>query len=189
MHSQKKYLFEPLGIKQYRWIHINSDMVYTSGDLRLRPRDMAKIGFLLLNDGVWESNQIVSSEWIAKSIHPSVRFNSKQGYGFQWWIKDYELGNSSIHSFAAMGWGGQNIIALPSLNAVVVVTAGNYARPSPNDEITKEFFEAQGFNHIETIIRNIPNKRMPLKNSPSNITGKTDITMKNEYIVVMQKSI
>ncbi|MFN3560936.1 MAG: DNA methyltransferase [Chloroherpetonaceae bacterium] len=55
------------------------------------------------------------------------------------------------------------------------------------DEITKHFFESQGFSHIETIIRNIPNKRMPSKNSPTNITGKKDETMNNEYIVIMQK--
>ncbi len=57
----------------------------------------------------------------------------------------------------------------------------------PTDVITKNFFEKQGFSHIETIIRNIPNKRMPSKNSPSNITGKKDQTMKNEYIVIMKK--
>lgn len=55
------------------------------------------------NGGVWNSKQIVSSQWITESIRPYVRFNSKAGYGYQWWIKDYELGNSSIHSIAAMG--------------------------------------------------------------------------------------
>ena len=55
------------------------------------------------------------------------------------------------------------------------------------DEITKDFFEYNNFSHIETIIRNIPNKRMPSKNSPSNIIGKKSPTIKQEYIVVMQK--
>jgi tRNA G10 N-methylase Trm11 len=57
----------------------------------------------------------------------------------------------------------------------------------PTDEITKDFFENQGFSHIETIIRNIPNKRMPSKNSPTNVTGQKDKTMNNEYIVIMRK--
>ena len=56
------------------------------------------------------------------------------------------------------------------------------------DEITKDFFEINGFHHTETIIRNIPNKRMPSKNSPSNIAGKKSTTMKQEYIVVMRKN-
>lgn len=57
----------------------------------------------------------------------------------------------------------------------------------PTDEITKDFFENQGFTHLETIIRNIPNKRMPSKNSPTNVTGKKDETMNNEYIVIMRR--
>jgi len=57
----------------------------------------------------------------------------------------------------------------------------------PTDEITKEFFETNGFKHIETIIRSIPNKRMPSENSPSNVRGEKASTMKNEYIVICQK--
>ena len=57
----------------------------------------------------------------------------------------------------------------------------------PTDEITKTLFELNGFEHIETIIRNIPNKRMPKKNSPSNKKGETVSTMNNEYIVIMKK--
>jgi site-specific DNA-methyltransferase (cytosine-N4-specific) len=57
----------------------------------------------------------------------------------------------------------------------------------PTDEVTAQIFEDCGFTHIETIVRNIPSKRMPYKNSPSNIKGKTSLTMKNEYIVICQK--
>ncbi len=57
----------------------------------------------------------------------------------------------------------------------------------PMDEITKDFFKSNGFYHTETIIRNIPNKRMPSENSPSNIVGKKAATMKHEYIVIMKK--
>jgi len=56
------------------------------------------------------------------------------------------------------------------------------------DEITKALFEKRGFDHVETIVRNIPNKRMPSRNSPSNVVGESDTTMKNEYIVVMRKT-
>ncbi|HPD24980.1 MAG TPA: class I SAM-dependent methyltransferase [Bacteroidales bacterium] len=58
----------------------------------------------------------------------------------------------------------------------------------PTDEITSQLFKENGFTHIETIIRNIPNKRMPLKNSPSNIAGDTAFTMRHEYIVICQKN-
>lgn len=57
----------------------------------------------------------------------------------------------------------------------------------PTDEITKCLFRECGFEYKNTFIRNIPNKRMPSKNSPTNETGKKATTMNNEYIVVMQK--
>ena len=57
----------------------------------------------------------------------------------------------------------------------------------PTDQITVELFKINGFDHVETIIRNIPNKKMPLKNSPTNKTGIKDTTMNYEYIVIMQK--
>ena len=57
----------------------------------------------------------------------------------------------------------------------------------PTDLITKDFFEDNGFKHLETIIRNIPNKRMPSQNSPSNIPGQKSTTMKNEFIVICEK--
>lgn len=58
----------------------------------------------------------------------------------------------------------------------------------PTDEITAQLFEENNFTHIETIVRNIPNKRMPSKNSPTNVVGATASTMKNEYIVVCKKN-
>ena len=57
----------------------------------------------------------------------------------------------------------------------------------PLDYFTAETFERQGFHHIDTIVREIPNKRMPSKNSPTNVTGAKAATMSNEYIVIMQK--
>lgn len=58
----------------------------------------------------------------------------------------------------------------------------------PTDAAIRDFFAACGWRHIETFHRSIPNKRMPLKNSPTNATGKTDSTMLHEHLVVMQKS-
>ncbi len=135
----KEYLFNPLSINQYRWVHINPDLVYASGDLKLRSRDMAKIGYLMLNKGMWKLKQVVSSEWIENSTKPHFHFSNKEGYGYQWWIKQYELGTSYIHSFSAQGWGGQSIIVFPVLNAVAVLTGGNYATRSPNDEIVYRY--------------------------------------------------
>lgn len=60
--------------------------------------------------------------------------------------------------------------------------------PLPTDDATRCFFETRGFVHIDTFHRSIPNKRMPLKNSPTNAPGVLDSTMTREYIVVMQRA-
>jgi len=83
-----------------------------------------------------------------------------------------------------------NISKIVKVGGIVAYVVGNRRVKGieiPNDEITREFFERNGFKHIKTIIREIPNKKMPRKNSPSNVTGVTDTTMNHEYIVVLQK--
>lgn len=57
----------------------------------------------------------------------------------------------------------------------------------PTDRILTGLAEQLGFRHIETFHRNIPNKRMPSKNSPSNIPGQVGKTMTKEYIVILEK--
>ena len=83
-----------------------------------------------------------------------------------------------------------NISKVVKKNGIVCYVVGNRRvndMELPTDEITKFFFEENGFKHIETIVRNISNKRIPLKTSPSNKSGKIVKTMKQEYIVVMKK--
>ena len=58
----------------------------------------------------------------------------------------------------------------------------------PTDEFVVEAFRQYGFAHKTTMVRNIPNKRMPKKNSPSNIAGETSKTMHEENIVVCQRT-
>jgi len=83
-----------------------------------------------------------------------------------------------------------NVSKVVKVGGIVAYVVGNRRVKGieiPNNEITREFFEKNGFRHIKTIIREIPNKRMPKKNSPSNIPGVTDTTMNYEYIVILQK--
>jgi len=83
-----------------------------------------------------------------------------------------------------------NVSKVVKKNGIVAYVVGNRRVKGfeiPNDEITKEFFERNGFKHIKTIIREIPNKRMPKRNSPSNRVGVTDMTMNYEYIVILKK--
>jgi CubicO group peptidase (beta-lactamase class C family) len=131
----EKVLFGPLGITNYEWDHINPDMIHASGNLKLRPRDMAKLGYLYLNGGMWKGERIVSEEWIAESTKGHVSLSGAEGYGYQWWLKTYHSDSMSVDSYYAAGWGGQRIMVFPSLNIVVVFTGGNYVGESPVDEI------------------------------------------------------
>ncbi|MBF0388997.1 MAG: DNA methyltransferase, partial [Desulfamplus sp.] len=92
--------------------------------------------------------------------------------------KDYRDSINNVSKTLKSGGYVCYVVGNRSVKGVVLKT----------DEITKTMFEQNGFEHIETIIRNIPNKRMPSKNSPSNITGELGSTMNSEYIVVMRKS-
>lgn len=131
----EEYLFAPLGITDYEWDHINPDMIHASGNLKLRPRDMAKLGYVYLNGGVWNGGRIVSEAWVEQSTESHVSLSPTEGYGYQWWLKMYGDGSRSVDAFHAEGWGGQRIIVFPRLDMVVVFTGGNYVDEDPVDEI------------------------------------------------------
>lgn len=132
----KEYLFDKLGIQQHQWQVVKNNIILSSGDLHLRPRDMAKFGLLFLNRGKWNGESIISSEWCDRSTaaflnpnHYTAQFQAADGYGFQWWQKNYFYNAKTYHSYFAWGWGGQMIIVLPEMNLVVVTTAGNWYDP------------------------------------------------------------
>ena len=91
--------------------------------------------------------------------------------------EDYEKSINNISSALKKGGYACYVVGNRTVKGVNI----------PTDEITEQLFEQNNFTHIQTVVRNIPNKRMPLKNSPTNVVGKTASTMKNEYIVVCQK--
>ena len=119
-----EFLFTPLGITDYLWDILSNDMVFASGGLYLRPRDMAKIGQLYLDKGVWEGKRIVSEEWVDASTIGYVETPEGGSYGYQWWISKF--GRGDVPAFSARGWGGQYIYVIPSSRMVVVINGGGY---------------------------------------------------------------
>ncbi len=105
--------------------------------------------------------------------------------------KDVERAKDVISFYEDYEKSINNISATIKRGGFVCYVVGNRTVKGitiPTDEITAELFVKNGFTHLETIIRNIPNKRMPLKNSPSNIKGEISHTIKNEYIIICQKN-
>jgi CubicO group peptidase (beta-lactamase class C family) len=117
-------LFGPLGIVSYQWETGAQGLTNTGWGLHMRPRDMAKIGELLLRRGRWGDRRIVSEEWLALSTARHVTRPGRSGYGYQWWHLPSEAGAPDV--VYASGWGGQVIFVVPDLDLIVVSTAGEY---------------------------------------------------------------
>lgn len=116
----EQHLFSPLGIKGAAWPADPQGNNLGGGDLRIQPKDMAKIGYLYLNIGMWQNKQILPPNWVAKaSTAVKTEPESKMGYGLGWWILPPEYGNL----YAARGRGGQEIIVWPEQQILVITTA------------------------------------------------------------------
>ena len=123
-------LFEPLGITGFEWIRVKGD-ADAGGGLRLRPRDMANIGQLVLAGGRWNDRQVVSKAWIDASTTPRTEASSNYSYGYLWWLGRSPFNGREVHWPAGLGRGGQSIRIVPELDLVVAVTAGYYQDYSP----------------------------------------------------------
>ncbi len=118
----EQHLFGPLGITDYYWPLMAGGHVSTHGGLYVRPRDMAKFGQLYLQQGVWNSEQVISEEWVTASTQPYITIWGGIQYGYQWWfevVHGYDVPYTS-------GYGGQHIFVVPALG-MVVVTAADYS--------------------------------------------------------------
>jgi CubicO group peptidase (beta-lactamase class C family) len=130
----REYLFQPLDIADFEWkAYPRNGKIAAAAGLRLRPRDAAKIGQLLLSDGAWNGRQIVPPDWIMKSIVPRFQavgyFGGTLFYGYQWWMGRSLSNRKEVKWMAAFGWGGQRFFVLPDLDIVVMIAAGQYGRP------------------------------------------------------------
>jgi CubicO group peptidase (beta-lactamase class C family) len=124
------YLFEPLNITKYFWRQRDDGLCNAGAGLLLRPRDMAKIGQLVLDSGMWKGKEVVSRNWIKVATTPTEA--SKKEYGYQWWVTTMTVKERPLRVVLAAGNGGQYIFIVPELQLVVVFTGGNYAPLNQN---------------------------------------------------------
>jgi CubicO group peptidase (beta-lactamase class C family) len=123
-------LFNPLGIEKWKWYN-RRGVIYMGGQLRLTLRDMSKIGMLMLNDGVWNNQRLLSTEWIQastaelKDTEPSWQKHQFHHH-YLWWQFDEMINGTRIRAFYASGNGGQTIMFVPQLEMVIAITTGNY---------------------------------------------------------------
>ena len=106
--------------------------------LKLTARDMAKLGYLYLQDGRWEGRQIVPRGYVRASTREQLQTSyspagGPAGYGYLWWTRKVE----GYRAFYAAGYGGQFIYVIPELNLVAVIVSeapgrGEIAPQSPD---------------------------------------------------------
>ena len=156
----KENLFSPLGITQYEWDtqsefwsktqggelpgakrpeDINykkqlADLTNTGTGLRLRPRDMCKLGQLYLNNGKWNDQQVVSKKWIEASTQP--HFGNIE-YGYHWRLMTFQ----DNPCYYATGFGLQRIFVFPTLDLIIVLTQSHYETMPQGNELTSQLLE------------------------------------------------
>ena len=113
-------LFEPLGITRYLWETCPKGITKGGWGLFICPEDMAKLGQLYINHGMWREKQIIPTDWIRESTTKQVdSIEGTYGYGYQIWMEN------RLNSFEFNGMLGQNVIVYPDLDMVIVTCAGN----------------------------------------------------------------
>lgn len=115
----REYLFDPLNIRPGGWDRDPQGYYMGGNNLALHPADMLKIGQMVLNEGTYRGQRIISEQWLQDTFETYTRSNfNPYDYGYMWWKKpvaDYGVR-------FAWGYGGQYIFLIPDLDAVVVMT-------------------------------------------------------------------
>jgi Beta-lactamase class C and other penicillin binding proteins len=140
----KEVLFSKINFQNYDWVVYKDGITMGAFGISTTPREMARIGHLVLNKGYWNGQQIVNSAWIeemtsSKVLKEEVNTNGAS-FGYFWWIDERR------DIVFMWGKGGQFVIIKPSKNLVVVMTA------DPNDGNVFTFDKAMNiFDRIDNI--------------------------------------
>ncbi len=136
--EMKAFGFEDLFGKNIKgWVKDPNNNSTGGWGLTLTPRDMARFGFLYLNRGIWDNNQIISKTWIGESTVPHSKTlinNSTAKYGYLWWL--YE--EDGVFAHLAGGDGGNVICCIPEKDLVVAIASEFIINPRDRWTLIKE---------------------------------------------------
>lgn len=118
----RQKLFDPLGIRDWEWVTDVRGRARAYTGLRLRPRDLARIGRLMLDGGRWQGRQVVPAAWARAVVAPCAGGE----YGYHWWSGSLWIDGRQVGWQGALGNGGQRLFIVAALDLVVVTTAGEY---------------------------------------------------------------
>jgi CubicO group peptidase (beta-lactamase class C family) len=126
MYTFDRLLAAPLKIHRYGWFLDPAGNAYGGGSVHFLPRDFMKLGQLMLNGGTWQGHRILSRDYVARASSPLYHIGDR-GYGYLWWVNDYPYKERTVHTFSALGRGGQLVTVVPELDLVIASFGGNYS--------------------------------------------------------------
>lgn len=132
-----KNLFKPLGITKYKWQFTPQKIANTAGSLQLCSLDYAKFGQLYKNQGSWNGKQILSQEWVAKSLSHQMKISDDENYGYLFWNKTYKINGLDYEVYYSSGNGGNKIFIFKNQPIVIVITATAYNTPYGEKQVEK----------------------------------------------------
>jgi CubicO group peptidase (beta-lactamase class C family) len=144
-------IFRPLGITAFDWAKGPNGHTLGSSGLRLRTRDMAKLGELALNSGSWSGNQLIPEAYARNAVAPQNSGGRPVdlSYGYMWWVVP---SGSERRTFLASGWGGQFIWVHPPLDLVISTTSAVSAEANRRGQalavIRTELFRAAAATQV-----------------------------------------
>ncbi|MGL1886006.1 MAG: beta-lactamase family protein [Reichenbachiella sp.] len=118
----------PMEILKFQLRTSPKGRTYLPGDFYLRPIDFSKFGLLILNDGAWNNQQIIASDWISTSTQTHIKSNwpNDSDYGYLWRLLERNVGGKLMKTIEAWGNGGQILIIIPEIEMTIAFTGGNY---------------------------------------------------------------
>ena len=114
-------LFRPLGIRRYEWRQDRNGLPWGGCGLFLAPRDLAKIGFLYLQNGRWEDKEILHELWVEAATRPHIPVGSGMGYGYGWFVYP-DRPSDPPDFYSGLGGTGDNLSVFPQLDLISVLT-------------------------------------------------------------------
>ncbi|MFA6473135.1 MAG: serine hydrolase [Candidatus Latescibacterota bacterium] len=121
----KKKLFGPLGISVEKWETTPQGIYMGANGMYMTHRELAKLGYLYLNYGCWDGNQILPSDWVRESSSIHASFDRQKAYGYLMWVRQNQdtFNDKKIHSYYFYGHMGQYVGIFPELDLLVVMSA------------------------------------------------------------------
>jgi CubicO group peptidase (beta-lactamase class C family) len=135
-------LFTPLSINAFKWQYTPQKVVNTAGGLALTPLDLAKLGQLYRNKGIWKNQQIIPESWASTSMsrQKNIPFDG-MAYGYLLWNRALKSNGKEYNTFNFLGNGGNRIVIMPDEAFTIVITASAYNTDYGHKQVDKMLTE------------------------------------------------